>query len=146
MFLWSTGLLWVQTFTECWRYEGDFSSSVQTNIQLIYVKQISVPVNYSWIYIDRSSETFICARVCFPLTVSSDRNLMGFFPIFLRMVSEIAFIFFPSPADLFGSEPSHSSVNCAHNIWLVHTMQWNASLSEQSLFISFAFKKHLLLF
>lgn len=34
---------------------------------------------------------------CSALTISSDRARTYFFPIFLRMVSEMAFIFFPNP-------------------------------------------------
>lgn len=46
------------------------------------------------------------------LTVSSLKDLACFLPIFLRMVSEMAFIFLPRPADLLGSGLSTSSEGC----------------------------------
>lgn len=68
-----------------------------------------------------------CVRVCIFqwLTVSSEKDLACFLPIFLRMVSEIAFIFFPSPADLFKSELSHSSVSCVQQKLVCFVSFWS---------------------
>lgn len=67
--------------------------------------------------------TWLSVSVLQRLTVSSEKDLACFLPIFLRIVSEIAFIFFPSPADLFGSELSHSSGSCVQKVVLVHRKQ-----------------------
>lgn len=56
----------------------------------------------------------VSVSVSSPLTVSSDMDFACFFPIFLHMVREIAFIFFPRAEDLFASELSQSSVSCLY--------------------------------
>lgn len=90
--LWATDTQFLRsTGTERWRHRG-LRSAAWTDVFIYCV--------------------CVCVCVLQSLTVSSDKDFACFLPIFLRMVSEIAFIFFPRPADLFGSELWHSSVSC----------------------------------